>query len=74
MNAITSFATKAVVFTALGTSLSACALGLGVAAVGAGASLVAIDHNIHAGTHASTAAVQSVENSLSMVDVAREIR
>lgn len=76
MNAVASFATKAVVFTVLGTSLCGCALGVGIAALGAGASFVAIDHSTRAGAVMSAAPVQSVENSATKLDVAsaQEVR
>jgi hypothetical protein len=65
MNAIRSCVKKAVTtvaFSFLLAGLSGCAPVLGLAAVGVGASLVAIDHSTHAAPYTSTASVQSAES------------
>ena len=65
MNAIRSCAKRAVMtasFTVLVATLFGCAPVLGLAAIGAGASLLAIDHSTHAAPHDSTASVQSAQS------------
>jgi uncharacterized protein YceK len=65
MNAIISLVKKAAMIAislAVAVGLSGCAPILGLAAIGAGASLVAIDHSTHAAPNNSTASVQSAQS------------